>query len=240
MKSTFMSLRVWTISDGVLNVSDSDELGRRQAAEVVALPRQVGLIGIARLGGRLGQGVAVVLDEVEEVAESENAPEHLRAVADGALEAAPQLALADVESLAEVTHTGRRRLGGDQFDSGGNVRVRGVGVVESGQQGGFEYRLFGLHGGSGGQVGGEPPRMGSPDALERDAAVGELLGVGAEEARRSPAAEADAYRQRALGQADDISRRVRAGDREGLVADPDDVDAAVGKDAHAGVSSAGP
>src|SRR2546430_341840 len=117
MKSTFMSLTLRLGSDGVLNVSDSDELGRRQAAEVVALPRQVGLIGEARLGGRLGQGVAVVLDEVEEVAESENAAEHLRAVADGALEAAAKVALADVESLAEVTHAGRRRLGGDQFDS---------------------------------------------------------------------------------------------------------------------------
>jgi len=55
MKRTFMSLR----------------LGGREAGQVVALSRQMGLVGVAGFGGRPCQRAPVFLDEGEEAAEAQ-------------------------------------------------------------------------------------------------------------------------------------------------------------------------
>src|SRR5207248_450470 len=142
MKRTFIPLTVRPDSDAVLNVSDSDELGRRQAAKIVALASEVGLVGVARVGGSLAEGIAVGLDQVEEAPESEDAAEGLGAVTHGPLEPATELALADVEPATDVTDAGGRGLGGDQLDGGFDVRMGLRSLVDPLQERGLEERLL--------------------------------------------------------------------------------------------------
>src|SRR3954469_18713244 len=102
MKRTFILPTVRRWSSTVLNVSDSDELSRRQAREIVGLPREVRLVGVAGFRRGLAQRISIGLHQVEEVPESEHPAERLGPVADRPLEAPAQMTFADVQLFAEV------------------------------------------------------------------------------------------------------------------------------------------
>src|SRR3982751_4880633 len=144
MKRMFMFSTVRRASVVVLNVSDSEQLGGRQAREVLALASDVGLVGVARFGGCLAERVAMIFDQREEGPEPEDAAEGLRPVADGLLEAATQVTLADVEILAQLADACCRWRSGDDVDGRVDVGIGLAHLVEALEKGGLEDGLLGF------------------------------------------------------------------------------------------------
>src|SRR4051812_959969 len=105
MKRTFILGPYGRRSAAVLNVSDSEKLGRRKPSEVVALAGEVRLVGVAGLRRSLGYRHVPILHQGQEVPEAEHAAEGLGPVANGFVEPAPQLPLTDVELPAQVAHS---------------------------------------------------------------------------------------------------------------------------------------
>src|SRR4051812_12585226 len=173
-----------------------------------------------------------VLDEGEEVTESQHAAEGLGPVAHGFVELAPQLAFADVEVPAQFADARPRRRSSDDVDGGVDIRVERSHARQPEEDRLLEDRLLRLDGGGGRELFGDDADIAAPQGIEIDAAIGELVGSYTEEARGTSGTKADADGECPIGQANDVAGGVRAGNGEGLVADPDDVDAAVRKDAH--------
>lgn len=170
---------MWRLAGGC--GAGGEQCGWRQAGETAALTREVGLVGVAGFGGETGErcvGGAGSLGAVQEALEAEHAGEGRWAVADGALEAAAQLALAQPGGAGaggdgrEVILAGGRSCEGERRAPDLVVGILGRGqslgdpADQREQRGAFVFRC--------GDAILHAPRIRSPELGERHALIAQL------------------------------------------------------------------